>query len=143
MIRHRCRLQAPDAAWILKMADQLLLLGVDADDGQGLPGKSPSLLFDALKLAVPFRMRLGKGLEVGVQAIAQLAEESTNRAGADVDVPPFEFLGDLPQAFVRPHSATSHGVASRVVFEQTGQNLQEFGRFFSTLGRPDPERRTR
>lgn len=60
MIRHRCRLQAPNAAWILKIADQFLLLGVDADDGEGSPGKSPSLLFDALKLPVTFRMRFGK-----------------------------------------------------------------------------------
>ena len=136
VIQHRSGPQAPDSARILEVADQLLLLRVDTDDGQGSLRESPPLSLNALELAVAVWMWLGERLEVGVEAIAQLVEEPANRAGADVDVPPHKFAGDLSQAFIGPHSATTHRITRRVLLEQTGQDPQEFGRFFPPWAGP-------
>ena len=72
------------------------------------------------------------GTECSLLGVSQLEEKSTNRAGAHVDLPPFEFPGDLGQAFVGPDPALPHGIARGTLGEQAGQDIQEVGRFFST-----------
>ena len=66
VVQHRGWLPAPDATWILEVADQFLLLGVDTDDRQRWPVKSPPLALEAEKLTVALRMRLGDGLAIGL-----------------------------------------------------------------------------
>ena len=143
VIHHRGRLETPDPAGVLEVAHQFLLLGIHADDRQALSGKAASLLVNALELKVTIRMRFGEGLDVGVKAIAELMEKAADGAWAYPYVPLLEFLGDLIQAFVRPHPAASHRITCGGVFEQIGEDLQEFGCFFSTFWRPPPLRRTR
>lgn len=117
VIHHRGRLETPNQAGVLEVADQLLLLGVHTDDRQALSDKAASLLINALELKVTIRMRFGEGLDVGVKAIAELMEKTADGAGAYLYVPSLEFLSDLLQAFVRPDPAASRRIADGRILE--------------------------
>ena len=132
------RLEAPDPAGIFEVADQFFLFGIHADNGQRAAQKALFLPGDALELSIALWMRCGKGFGVGVQGITQLIEQASygRRTHYDIQLP--QFVGDLAKSFARPQTASARGIAGGILLEQTGEGLQEAGRFFSTRGRPPP-----
>ena len=132
------RLEAPDPAGIFEVADQFFLFGIHADNGQRAADKAFFLPGDALELLVTLWMRCGKGFGVGMQCIAQLIEQSPHGPRADDDVQPPQLPCYLHQSFARPQRAPAGGIASGTLLEQTAEDLQEAGRFFSARGRPPP-----
>ena len=132
------RLEAPDPAGIFEVADQFFLFGIHADNGQRAAQKALFLPGDALELSIALWMRCGKGFGVGMQCIAQLIEQSPRGPRADDDVQLPQLPCDLHQSFARPQRMPAGRIAGSALLEQTAEDLQEAGRFFSTRGRPPP-----
>ena len=68
----------PFGAGVLESADQLLLLGIDADDGDVFAGAPPAQDGDVCELGVPLRV-------VDAQGIAHGAKQLGDGAGANAD----------------------------------------------------------
>jgi hypothetical protein len=95
---------------------KLFLLGIDRDHGLTLPLKRLGSPIDVLELGIPVRVALALDrLVIGLEAVAQIVEQSVDRPLAD-DVPSgLEPLGQLVRTLARPPQrrdrvATSHGI---------------------------------
>ena len=75
----RKRLFTPDAALILERSHQFFLLGVHADNGQGLAAERLALDLEVTELTVALRaLRAGKTFAIGVQRVAQLVQQTSH-----------------------------------------------------------------
>jgi hypothetical protein len=83
----------------LVLADELLLLGVDADRRPVLLDRGGHLVVDVAKLRVTVRM-LGAllGLAVGLQAVAELVQQPRDGAIADLVTQSAQLDGELAHA---------------------------------------------
>jgi hypothetical protein len=76
----------PLEAWVLEVAHQFTLLGVDADDRVCLSNKPPAESGDAVELAVAVGVLGAQFLLVDSQGELELAQQSGNGTGADVNI---------------------------------------------------------
>src|ERR1017187_10087747 len=144
MILDLHRLPAPATARILEATDQLLLLGIDADDRLSLTDKALALSGDMTELPVTLRTtRSGELFAVAAQSDAQLVQQAPYSIWTDGQARIGQRPGNLPQPPVRARAAPSHGITGQGVAEQGAQLLQEVRRFFSARGRPPLATRTR
>ena len=135
--------EIPTGAWILKVAHQFPLFGVDTDDRQAAALKLIAKIAEVEELIVAIgTLVAGQLLVIDAQGIAHLMEETGHRVGADNDAEVAQRHGNLVGRTARPLQA-GDGVASGVVFEQELDQCEDVGGFFSTDLRPPPERRVR
>ena len=82
VIADELRGPVPLGAGILEVADEFLLLGVDADDGEVLSGAAPAQPGDVLELGIAVRMRgAGAFLVVDAQGEAHRPEQPGDGSG--------------------------------------------------------------
>ena len=143
MIMHFERHPAPGPTGVFESTDQLALLGVDADDGRLLLREVPALALEVTELPVAFGARGAEALGVGMQGVAEFAQQTADGVGTDPNPQPAQQTTDLAQTQPGPKTASSHGIAGGIRGEQRAQGGQELGRFFFTGLRPPPARRTR
>src|SRR5262249_13984964 len=125
----------PAAAGVLERADQLLLLGIDADHGQAprqIPAPYPG---QVAELPVPVGVaRPRQALAVGPQGEALLLEQAGQGAMADGQPALAQGRTQLADRLVRPphprHRVTGDGVAQQVL--QGHQDVRTF-LFFDPL----------
>lgn len=75
MVEDLDRFAAPDSAGVLEVADQLALLGVDADDRRMRPAEAASLPGQVPELPIALGARRAQALAVGV-GIARLTQSA-------------------------------------------------------------------
>jgi hypothetical protein len=103
---------------ILEAADQLALLGVDANDGETTALESFSKIPEVEELIVAIGAVVGgEFLVIDPEGITHLMEETGNSVGADDDTEVAQRHGDLGRRSAGPLQ-TGDGVAGSVVFEQ-------------------------
>src|SRR5215471_21630975 len=86
----------PGPAGVAEVADQLLLLGVDADEGQTLGDEGSPLLGDVGELSVTIGVfGAGEPFVVDPQLEVELLEQLGDGVGTDFDVQLVQFVGDL------------------------------------------------
>ena len=140
----RNRLPAPDLAGIFERSHQLLLLGVHTDNGQLLAGELLALELQVTELPIPFRaLPAGETLAIGAQGVVEFLEQTPNGVRTNREAQASQLAADLLQPKARPKALPCHRVARRLLAEQLAQLAQDFGRFFSTVGRPPPGCRIR
>ena len=133
----------PLGAGIAECADELLLLGVDADDRRVVGGAPLTQFGDVVELVVAVRVRgAGTLLVVDAQRESHLLEKPGDGPRADVGPELAQLGGDLGGGAACPLQATDR-VAGRLVVHQVLDVGDDFRRFFSAGGRPPPTRRTR
>jgi hypothetical protein len=135
--------EVPSRARVLEGADQLPLLGVDADDGQVTALEVMAQVADVQKLLVAIGTGIGgELLVVDPERIAHLAEQTPDRVRTDGDAKVAERQGHFGRGAAGPFH-TGDGIPGGVVLQQELDQGDEVGRFFSAGGRPPPPRRTR
>jgi len=123
-------LTVPGAPVVLEAADELLLLGVDADDRQPLGEEVLAQFADAGELGVAVGGRAAGELLVGdAHRVVHLAEQPRDGALADLDAERAKLDGDLARGSMRPFEPR-HGIAGGVVAHQLSDAGEDFGRFF-------------
>ena len=130
---------APNLARILEWPDQFFLFGVDADTGPSILRKLLALPPHVTELAVPLRAkRARETFAIGVEAVMQLPEQTSDRVRTDSQVQLGQFPADGSQVFARPQTSAAHRIARGILLQQGAESIQDFGRFFSTARRPAP-----
>ena len=143
VVAHQNRFARPRAARVPEVSDQLLLLGVDAHDGLPIEGEALAALGDVGELLVAVRPRAARQLlVVDPEGEVQLPEEPGHRVGADLDTQSTQLGGDLLRGSACPLEPRAR-VAGDLVLQELLDSSDHVGRFFSTLLRPPPSRRTR
>jgi hypothetical protein len=111
-----------------QVADQLLFLGIDADDRVVRVLVLGSKTGDLAELRIPLRMAFGLQFLLRL-ASAEVEAEQQFRHGLDADT---EAVGDqvgadAPQREIGPEYPGSHGVASGVVVQKSGEGIVQSG----------------
>ena len=120
----------PLGAGMAERADELLLLGIDADEGAVVGGAALAQVGDVPELPVSVRMRgASELLVVDAQRVAHRLEQSRDGLRADVDAEPAEFVGELGGRAACPLQAADR-VAGRLVGHQGFDAGDDFRRFF-------------
>jgi hypothetical protein len=115
---------APDATRVLEVADQLFLLGIDAQNRLSHSLMAIPLVNDVFKLAISFRMLLVcSHLDVGTKSIVMLFEQTADHGETHTVRLLMKPFVDITQTAVEPLAATAHWVACRVRHD----NVQEHG----------------
>ena len=115
----------PLAAGVLELADELLLLRVDAD--RRLPGsdRRSDRVVDVPKLRVAVGMLLAfQRLARRLQAVAELAQKPRHRPEPDRVPALGELVGQLARALGRPQK-NPFGITAGVALDQLAQHLQQ------------------
>src|SRR5258708_15595677 len=138
------RLEAPGLASLLEVADQLLFLTVDADNGLPCRGEDADLLIDVGELDISVRVVRASFelLAVDVRRIVQLAQQAADRGWAERVAGLFQSVAHRPQAAAHPFLGT-HRIAGCFGSDQSLQRGHDQRRFFPTGGRPPPGWRMR
>ena len=137
------RRKAPARTWILEVSHQLTLLGVNAEDGLAPALKLVAKIADVQKLLIAIGTRIGGQLfVVDAQRLAHLMEQPRHGVGADGDAIVGQRHRDSGGGAAGPLQSSDR-VARRVVVQQKPDQGDDVGCFFSTVGRPAPERRVR
>ena len=132
----------PGGAGVLEVADEFLLLGVDADQGAVLGGATTLEGGDEFKLGVAVgRGDGGELLAVDAQGEAGGGEQAGDGAGGEGEAEGGEGAGELGGGAVSPVQVGAR-VSGGVVFEQSGEGSAQCRVFFSRAWRPPPGRRT-
>ena len=132
----------PFTAAVAAVADQFLLLGVDAD--HRLPGVAvlPGLLVQVPELGVPVRDLVPlDGLRVALQAEALFTQQVSHRVRADAVALAGELGGQRPQRFRRPPQRR-HRITPLIGLHQRQQRRPQPQIQVSQPLRPPPSRRT-
>ena len=137
------RFPPPGLAGVLVGANQLLLLGVDANHRQATTYVKPAQASEVAELSVPVWIsNLGQLLAVGPQGEAGVMQQPRDGVGGHLDPPAAQGLGQFPHRAVRPQQAGDR-IASRGIVEQTVQGPQHPGTEASIGWRPAPAWRMR
>jgi hypothetical protein len=135
------RFTTPGLAGILELADEFLLLGVDADARIAAAAKLVTLLLNVAELPIAFCVGLSRvqRLSVAAQPELLLAQQSADggRTGAAI-----EFLRQRSQTRTAPFLAGT-GIAGGFGSDAFQQIDDERRIFFSMRGRPPPGSRIR
>jgi len=143
VIVDQARGQIPACPGILEIADQLALLGIDANDGKTTALESVSQIAEVEELIIAIGTVVGgEFLVINPPGITHLMEKTGDGVGADDDTEVAQRQGYLGRGSPRPLQA-GDGIAGCVVFEQELDQGDDVGGFFSTGLRPPPERRVR
>ena len=143
MVLHRNRFLVPRHPGILKVAHQLLLLGVHTDDRHPLFFAALPMRSDMLELRVAVRAGArGNFLVIDLQGVFKLLEQSAHGLRAHINRQLLEFPRDLLRGFSSPLQLR-HRIPRRFVRHQRFDLGDDFGRFFSTGLRPPPALRVR
>ena len=135
--------QVPTGTGISEMADELALLGIDANDRETTALESVAKVSEVEKLMVAIGTMVGgKLLVIDAQRIAQVMEQAGDGVGAHPDPEVSERHGDLGGGSPRPLQA-GDGIPGGIVFEQELDQGEDVGVFFSTGLRPPPTWRVR
>jgi hypothetical protein len=123
---------------VAEVADQLLLLGVHAEDRQPLRAEPLDERFDVPELPVPVGVvRPGEPLDVDPQVVAQLAQQVGHSRGAGRVAQRRQPVAEVAEAAADEH-VVGHGVAAAGRFGEPLQVVEDGRIFFSPGGRPAP-----
>ena len=133
----------PACSLIFKVADELTLLRIHADDGMIARLETVSHFGDILELLIAVRAGVcGKHLVVDAERVAHLMKQAADSIGGNEDSHFGEkdsnLVGGTPTPF-----QSGHRIATRVVLEEPFNGGDYLRRFFSTGFRPAPVRRVR
>ena len=138
------RLLRVEMSLAVQVADELLFLGIDADDRVGRVPVFGTQSFDLAKLLIPLRMALGR------QFLLRLASDEVgavqqfrHRHDADPEAIAARVLADATQRQVSPTHSRTHRVASRVVMDEGGEGVAQTGEDLGRRGPPAPFFRAR
>ena len=135
--------QIPTRAGVFERANQLTLLGVNANDRQAAALEALPKITKVEELILAIRAEVGgELLVIDAQGIAHLMEETSDGVGTDDDAEVTQRHGDLVGSSSGPLQPAD-GIAGGVVFEQELDQRDDVGGLFSTGLRPPPERRVR
>jgi hypothetical protein len=133
----------PHRARVPEVADQFLLLGIDAQDGPPLGAELVDHLPDVPELAVPVGVgRAGQSLDVDAQIVLLVAEQMSHRGRAGRVTESAQFVAEGSEAGADERVA-GHRIAARCGLNQGHQRRDDPGIFFLTRGRPPPGLRMR
>ena len=111
-------------------ADEFVILGIDADDGQAPVGELRALLGDVGELLVTLRGGACRDPPVvDAQPVVEALEDTGHGAGTDLDAERGEFGGDLTGGAARPANA-GDGIAGDIVLQRRFDGGDHLGRFF-------------
>src|SRR6266851_6922620 len=129
------RLEAPGLARLLEVADQLLFLTVDADNGLPCRFEDADLLVDVGELDIAVRVVRASFelLAVEVQRIVQLAQQAANRGWAERVASLFQAVAQRPQAAAHPFLG-AHRIAGCFRSDQRLQHGNDQRCFFPPVG---------
>jgi hypothetical protein len=143
VIVHQHRRAVPFDAAVFEVADQLALLAVDADEGKALALEASPERADVLELLIAVGTGVGGDLfAVGAQGETHLVEKTRDGVGRNGNTDLLEDFGDLVGRLAGPLQPRD-GVSGGVVLQKDLDDLDYFGRFFSTRLRPAPALRAR
>lgn len=112
------RISTPGSSLISEVADELLLLGVHAQDGAAGILESLPEVGDQLELSVAVRMLgLGDAFSVDSKRVLSVLEQLARSIGAEAHPMGSHFLTDRARVFPAPLLVT-HGIAGRVRLHQ-------------------------
>ena len=130
VIEHIVVVAAPGTSGVLEIANQLLFLCIDTDDGPTPALKTASPTPQETKLPVAFRIVGSRQtFSVGSQRIILLLQQAGDGRAADGDAAPAQLRGQFTRRLVRPAQA-AHRVAGRGILEQLTQFLMDVRVFF-------------
>ena len=143
MIQYVSSVTTPSASRVLEVAQELLFLAIDADDGPMLALKAASPACEQSKLSVPIGIvGFRQSLAIGPQRVLHLMQQPTNGGMADCDSSSVQTSRKVAGCLVCP-TQTTHRVTCRRVLQQFFQQLFDVRAFFSINFRPPPAQRTR
>jgi len=139
MIVDQAGRQVPTSTGISEMADEFVLLGIDANDGETAALESVAKVAEVAELMVAIGTMVGgKLLVIDAQRIAQVMEQAGDGVRAHPDPEVSERHGDLGGGSPRPLQA-GDGIPGGIVFEQELDQGEEVGGFFPRVcGRRRP-----
>src|SRR5271157_5813478 len=133
----------PASARVLEVANQLLLLGVHAEDGQIPAQVPPASPFDEPELPITLRLVCAcQPFTVGSQRVVIQPQQTGDGCVAYPEPTSAQLLGQLLGRLVSPPQPGDR-IASRIVGNDLSERRDQIGIFFSIRLRPPPGRRTR
>ncbi len=142
VVVHALSFQTPALSWVLIVANQLLSLGINADNWPTVAQKELLLRLDILELGVAvWMLSTCLTFDIGFERIIHRLQQSAYCFGTGRMSFCLQPGAQMAQTAAQPFFIT-HRIACGFSFNQFLQNSLYRRVFFSTAGRPPPAKRT-